>query len=91
MTGIETILLRELCDISMRSYSETEQNADEQDAIIDKIFKLRETLSPEQKQLLNLLLDNINNDDSRYSYEAFKRGFLFGMVFGKRENPMAQT
>lgn len=81
MTGIETILLRELCDISMRSYSETEQNADEQDAIIDMISKLRESLSPEQKQLLNQVLDNINEDDSKTIYAAFSQGFLLGMKY----------
>lgn len=81
MTGIETILLRELCDISMRSYSETEQNADEQDAIIDMISKLRESLSPEQKQLLNQVLDNINENDSNTTYAAFSQGFLLGMKY----------
>jgi len=81
MTGIETTVLKELCDISMRSHMEKEQNVDEQDAIIDKISELRESLSPEQKQSLNQLLDEINKSDSNFSYETFKKGFLLGMMF----------
>lgn len=80
MTGIEMTLLKELCDISMCSYVEMEENVCEQDAIIDMIYKLRESLSPGQKQLLIQLLDNINNSDSNFTYEAFRRGFLLGVL-----------
>lgn len=74
-------ILQEFCDESMRDYVESEQSADVQDRIIGLISILRESLSPEQKQLLNRLLDSINNNDSQYSYESFKRGVLMGMVF----------
>ncbi len=75
------VVLQEFCDESMRDYVEMEQSADEQDKIIGMISTLRESLSPEQKQLLNQLLDSINNNDSQYSYESFNRGFLMGMAF----------
>lgn len=79
MTGIETTVLHELCDKMMRSYIDTKQNADEQDAIIDKLSYLRESLNQEQKQLLNQLLDNINGSDSKFAYEAFLQGVLLGI------------
>lgn len=75
------VILQEFCDESMRDFVESEQSADEQDEIIGMIKNLRESLSPEQKQFLNQLLDRVNDIDSHFTYEAFKQGFLMGMAF----------
>jgi hypothetical protein len=74
-----TVALQTVCDLSMQDYVESEQAADEQDIIAGKIAELRDSLNPQQKQLLNQLLDDINNSDSRFSYEVFTKGVLFGM------------
>ena len=74
-----TVALQTVCDLSMQDYVESEQSVDEQNKIADKIAELRDSLNPQQKQLLNQLLDDINNSDSRFSYEAFAQGVLFGM------------
>lgn len=75
------VILQEFCDESMRDFIESEQSADEQNEIIGMITGLRRTLSPEQKRFLNQLIDKINDSDSRFTYEAFKQGFLMGMAF----------
>jgi primosomal protein N' len=74
-----TVALQTVCDLSMQDYVESEQSVDEQNKIADKIAELRDSLNPQQKQLLNQLLDDINNSDSRFSYEVFTQGVLFGM------------
>lgn len=74
-----TVALQTVCDLSMQDYVESEQSVDEQNKIADKIAELRDSLNPQQKQLLNQLLDDINNSDSRFSYEVFTQGALFGM------------
>ena len=74
-----TVALQTVCDLSMQDYVESEQSVDEQNKIADKIAELRDSLNPQQKQLLNQLLDDINNSDSRFSYEVFTHGVLFGM------------
>lgn len=74
-----TVALQTVCDLSMQDYVESEQSVDEQNKIADKIAELRDSLNPQQKQLLNQLLDDINNSDSRFSYEFFAQGVLFGM------------
>ena len=45
----------------------------------DMIAELRVSLNSAQKMLLNQLLDNININDSDFSYEAFKNWVLVGM------------
>lgn len=75
------VILQEFCDESMRGFVESEQSADEQNEIIGMITDLRRSLSPEQKRFLNQLIDKINDSDSRFIYEAFKRGFLMGLAF----------
>lgn len=75
------VILQEFCDESMRDFVESEQSAGEQNEIIGMIIDLRRSLSPEQKWFLNQLIDKINDSDSRFSYEAFKQGFLMGMAF----------
>ncbi len=77
------LILQELCDVSMCDFVEMEQSADEQDEIVGMITELRRTLSPEQKQLLNQMIDKINDSDSRFIYEAFKRGGLIGWHLGQ--------
>lgn len=74
------VILQEFCDESMRDFVRSEQFADEQDEIIGMITDLRSSLSPEQKRFLNQLIDKINDSDSRFTYEAFKQGFLMGMA-----------
>lgn len=74
-----TVALQTVCDLSMQDYVESEQSVDEQNKIADKIAELRDSLNPQQKQLLNQLLDDINNSDSSFSYEVFTQGVLFGM------------
>ena len=69
-----TVALQTVCDLSMQDYVESEQSVDEQNKIADKIAELRDSLNPQQKQLLNQLLDDINNSDSRFSYEVFTQG-----------------
>lgn len=58
-----TVALQTVCDLSMQDYVESEQSVDEQNKIADKIAELRDSLNPQQKQLLNQLLDDINNSD----------------------------
>lgn len=77
------LILQELCDVSMCDFTELEQSAYEQDEIIGMTMDIRRALSPEQKQLLNELLDKINDSDSRFTYEAFKRGILIGWYLGQ--------
>ena len=55
-----TVALQTVCDLSMQDYVESEQSVDEQNKIADKIAELRDSLNPQQKQLLNQLLDDIN-------------------------------
>ena len=54
-----TVALQTVCDLSMQDYVESEQSVDEQNKIADKIAELRDSLNPQQKQLLNQLLDDI--------------------------------
>lgn len=75
------VILQELCDESMRDFVESEQSTDEQNEIIGMITDNRRLLSSEQKWFLNQLIDKINDSDSRFVYEAFKRGFLMGLAF----------
>lgn len=48
-----TVALQTVCDLSMQDYVESEQSVDEQNKIADKIAELRDSLNPQQKQLLN--------------------------------------
>lgn len=68
-----------VCDSVMKGYEESKDNTEDQEEIIVDIQTLRGMLGPEEKVLLNRLLDRINCSDSRYSYQAFREGVLFGL------------
>lgn len=50
------------------------------DTIAEKIKAFRQLILREQRVLLKRLLDDINNADSEAKYEAFEKGFLWGLI-----------
>ena len=90
MCSLETldIMVKALCDEAMKKYIETKQYDEEQGSIEQQMEALRNSLNEVQRKQLNQLLDSINKDDSKFSYEVFYRGVLLGMKL-KSKTPAA--
>lgn len=76
-------IMRDKMDLEMLEYVNSNQYLTEQHKINTLIEDLRRGLSNEKVSILNELLDEINNSDSQFSYEAFFVGVINGIFVAK--------
>ena len=73
------IILRNMMDIELMDYVNSDPYITEQDEIIRLIKILKSDLPEDKIKTFNELLDKLNVSDSEFSYKAFIEGVISGM------------
>lgn len=73
------IILRNMMDIELMDYVNSDPYITEQDEIIRLIKILKSDLPEDKIKTFNELLDKLNVSDSEFAYKAFIEGVISGM------------
>lgn len=71
-------------DDAMRNYIESEEYQKQRAEITNMIFEFRSSLSPENQNILNKLIDAINTSDSLFASKAYVAGVVNGIALRQK-------